>query len=164
MIILEPEDEKIRKRLLARFAAKARRAVGLHGEVNVRITSSAEMRQLNRRFRKKNTATDVLSFPMDGGSLAGDIAISQEIATSSAAELGHSAETELKILILHGLLHLAGYDHETDTGEMLAREASLRRELGLPTGLTERAHLSGGKAASPRRRKSVASSRRGRTR
>ena len=72
--------------------------------------------------------------------LAGDIAISAEIAAANAAELGHSAETELKILILHGLLHLAGYDHENDKGEMRAYEARLQKQFGLPTGLIERTH------------------------
>ena len=86
----------------------------LRGDVSIRITSSREMRELNRRFRKKNKPTDVLSFPSNLPKWAGDIAISAEIAASNAAELGHSTETELKILILHGLLHLAGYDHETD--------------------------------------------------
>ncbi len=140
MIILEHEDEAIRERALALFAGIARRAVRLPGDVSIRITSSLEMRELNRRFRKKNQPTDVLSFPSNLPKWAGDIAISVEIAASNAAQLGHSTETELKILILHGLLHLAGYDHETDRGEMLARETKLRRQLKLPVGLIERSH------------------------
>ena len=118
MIILEHEDNGIRERALALFTARARRAVGVRGELSVRITSNAEMRDMNRRFRQKNKPTDVLSFPSEMPKLAGDIAISVEIATANANQLGHSVETELKILILHGLLHLAGYDHETDDGEM----------------------------------------------
>jgi probable rRNA maturation factor len=70
----------------------------------------------------------------------GELAISAEIAAANAAALGHSTETELRILILHGLLHLAGYDHETDKGEMRARELKLRMQLKLPVGLIERAH------------------------
>ena len=140
MIILEHEDEEIRERALALFAGKARRAVRLRGEVSIRITSSREMRELNRRFRRKNKPTDVLSFPSNLPKWAGDIAISAEIAAANAAQLGHSTETELKILILHGLLHLAGYDHETDRGEMQARETKLRRQLKLPVGLIERSH------------------------
>jgi probable rRNA maturation factor len=139
VIILEQENKEVRQRALALFVAKARRAVGLRGEVTIRVTSSAEMRELNRRFRKKSQPTDVLSFPSGLPELAGDIAISADIAAASAAELGHPAETELKILILHGLLHLAGYDHEADDGEMQVREVSLRRKLGLPVGLIERA-------------------------
>ena len=106
------------------------------------------MQALNRRFRKKNKATDVLSFPSQAPGVAGDIAISLEIAAANAAELGHDLATEVKILILHGLLHLAGFDHEIDGGEMLAREVSLRRELKLPVGLIERrqqASAKGGK-------------------
>ncbi len=158
VIILEQKNNEVRQRALALFAAKSRRAVGLRGEVTIRITSSAEMQELNRRFRKKSKSTDVLSFPSGVPELAGDIAISAEIAAASAAELGHSTETELKILILHGLLHLAGYDHEADAGEMQSREASLRRELGLPVGLIERAQ---GTADRPKSRRAASSLKRG---
>jgi probable rRNA maturation factor len=72
--------------------------------------------------------------------LAGDIAISADIAAANAADLGHSTEIEMKVLILHGLLHLAGYDHKTDDGAMQAREGELRQQLRLPTGLIERAN------------------------
>jgi len=108
----------------------------------VRVTSSQEMRVLNRRFRRQNRATDVLSFPSELPEISGDIAVSAEIAAANAAELGHSTEMELKILILHGLLHLAGYDHQTDAGEMRRREAELRRRFKLPVGLIERTHSS----------------------
>ena len=93
---------------------------------------------------------------------AGDIAISAEIAEQNAAELGHSTETELRILILHGLLHLAGYDHEADNGEMRVRETKLRQQLKLPTGLIERAHAAqseparkAGKRSTNRKRQGV---------
>ena len=79
--------------------------------------------------------------------LAGDIAISAEIAAANAADVGHSTEIELKVLILHGLLHLAGYDHETDKGEMQARETKMRQQLGLPPGLIERTHATGKRRA-----------------
>ena len=125
---------------LSRFANRAQRALSLRGDVNISITSSSEMRSLNRRFRGKNKATDVLSFPSQSPGVAGDIAISLEIAADSAAELGYDLATEVKILILHGMLHLAGYDHEIDDGEMRAREASLRQKFKLPGGLIERAH------------------------
>ena len=140
MIILEHETEGTSARALSRFAAKAQRAVGLRGEVNIRVASNRELQELNRRFRKKNQSTDVLSFPSETPKLAGDIAISGEIAAANAAELGHSTEAEVKVLILHGLLHLANYDHEIDDGEMRTRETTLRRKLGLPVGLIERAH------------------------
>jgi len=160
VIILEHEDEDIRERALALFAGKARRAVRLRGEVNIRVTSSREMRELNRRFRRKNQTTDVLSFPSTLHKLAGDIAISAEIAASNAAQLGHSTETELKILILHGLLHLAGYDHEADRGEMLARETRLRQQLKLPVGLIERTHGPAGERSALRGGKSAAAAKR----
>ncbi|HLI64460.1 MAG TPA: rRNA maturation RNase YbeY [Terriglobales bacterium] len=140
MITLEHEGEGLSRQALARFAAQAAHAVKLRGEVHIRITSSREMKALNLRFRKKNQATDVLSFPAGMAKIAGDIAISEEIAAANAAELGHSVEAELKVLILHGLLHLAGHDHERDDGEMYAQEAELRRRFKLPLGLTERAH------------------------
>ena len=161
MIILEHETEGTSARALGRFAAKAQRAVGLRGEVNIRIASNPELQELNRRFRKKNRPTDVLSFPSESPKLAGDIAISGEIAAANAAEMGHPAQTELKVLILHGLLHLAGYDHETDQGEMQTRETSLRRKLGLPVGLIERAHATLHQRPAGRKpaRKSVRSSR-----
>ncbi len=149
VIILEHDDNEIRGRALSLFAGRARRAVGLRGEVDIRITSNTEMQALNRRFRKKNKSTDVLSFPSDIPGVAGDIAISAEIAAANAGELGHSTETEVKILVLHGMLHLAGFDHESDEGEMRARESSLRLKLGLPVGLIERTHAAPAKARKP---------------
>jgi probable rRNA maturation factor len=124
---------------LSRFVLRATRAVRLKGEVNVLVTSSQELRKLNRRFRGKNQPTDVLSFPSglaDG--LAGDVAISAEIAAKNAQQLGHSTAQEVEILTLHGVLHLAGYDHERDHGEMARKERRLRKSLGLPLGLIER--------------------------
>ena len=161
MIILEHDSNEIHQRALTLFATKAKRAVGARGELSIRITSSAEMRKLNLRFRRKNNPTDVLSFPADALELAGDIAISAEIAAANAVQLGHSVDTELKILILHGLLHLAGYDHETDAGEMQAQEARLRRRLNLPVGLIERTN--GGNLRA-RRRKVASTARQGRRR
>jgi len=128
---------------LQRFLRAAQRAVGISGEVNVLITSDEEMRRLNREFRGKDKPTDVLSFPAAQNGrvkLAGDIAISREIARHNAKMLRHSLETELKVLLLHGLLHLAGHDHESDTGEMATLERELRAKLKLPTGLIERAN------------------------
>lgn len=135
---------------LSRFVRKAQRAVGLLGEVNVRITNASEMRRLNRQFRKKDKSTDVISFPaFQNGKvhLAGDIAISADIARENAKSLGHSLEDELKILLLHGLLHLAGHDHESDNGEMGRLEQKLRVQLSLPTGLIERTN--GGQSRRP---------------
>lgn len=148
MVVLEQQDGEGGKGALLLFAQRAQRAVGLKGEVNIRVASDAELRELNRRFRRKNTPTDVLSFPSGTQSLAGDIAISGQIAARNAVQLGHSCETELKILILHGLLHLAGYDHENDSGEMAKKEIALRLKFKLPVGLIERTRPSESKKRS----------------
>jgi probable rRNA maturation factor len=127
---------------LTRFLNRARALVGLTGEVEVLLTSDAALKRLNRQFRNKNKPTDILSFPTPAeiaDQHAGDLAISLETAARQAAEHAHSLRDELRILILHGLLHLAGEDHETDSGEMAARELMLRRQLRLPLSLIERA-------------------------
>jgi probable rRNA maturation factor len=128
-------------RTLARFLAAAQAAVRLKGQVTVLLTTDAAIAKLNKQFRGKNKATDVLSFPAAGlgaEGMAGDLAISVTTALGQAAEQGHSLSTEIKVLVLHGLLHLAGYDHEADEGQMARRERKLRAELGLPQGLIER--------------------------
>jgi probable rRNA maturation factor len=143
-------------RSLALFLRKAQAAVRLRGQVSVLLTTDAAIRKLNRQFRGKNKATDVLSFPAvdlfpvsrsrpgaPADRIAGDLAISVDTAREQAEAFGHSLGTELKVLILHGLLHLAGFDHETDGGEMAKREGALRAKLGLPLGLIERAENSG---------------------
>ena len=129
-------------RSLARFLSRAQAAVGLRGEVTVLLTTNAATRKLNRRFRGKNKTTDVLSFPAGTTGpekIAGDLAISVDTARRQGTACGHSLGTELKILMLHGLLHLAGYDHEIDAGRMARRERLLRGRLNLPQGLIERA-------------------------
>jgi probable rRNA maturation factor len=132
-------------RTLARFLRVAQDAVKLRGQVTVLLTTDAEIRRLNRQFRGKNKATDVLSFPADSlgaERIAGDLAISVPTARRQSAEQGHALSVEIKVLILHGLLHLAGYDHEADGGLMARRERLLRARLGLPQGLIERAGVS----------------------
>jgi probable rRNA maturation factor len=125
---------------LARFVNRARAAVGLEGEVHVLLTGDATLRRLNRQFRGKDKVTDVLSFPAaeSGAGVAGDLAISLETAARQAARFGHSLRDEVRVLLLHGVLHLAGFDHETDAGEMAAREAKLRLGLGLESSLIAR--------------------------
>jgi probable rRNA maturation factor len=140
---------------LGRFLARARRAAGLRGAVNVLLTSSAEMKSLNRRFRGKDEPTDVLSFPAEPGArkqFAGEIAISAEIAAKNARALGHSPAEEVKILVLHGVLHLRGYDHQCDNGRMARREKQLRAKLHLPIGLIERATIERTSPAARRKR------------
>jgi len=97
------------------------------------------MRALNRQFRGKDKVTDVLSFPAESRGFMGDIVIAAGVSQRQAREAGHSAQTELRVLALHGLLHLLGYDHEGDDGRMARAEARLRRKAGLPEGLIERA-------------------------
>ncbi|MGD0830730.1 MAG: rRNA maturation RNase YbeY [Terracidiphilus sp.] len=129
-------------RTLARFLTLAQSAVRLRGEVAVQLTTDTAIRKLNRQFRGKNKATDVLSFPAAGigaEEIAGDLAISLPTARKQAVQQGHSLSIELKVLILHGLLHLAGHDHEADQGQMARRERLLRSRLRLPQGLIERA-------------------------
>lgn len=139
-IILKGRVPELSERALERFATEACGAAGLQGAITVLITSSREMKRLNSRFRKRRYETDVLSFPppVPGNGFAGDIAISLDLAARNARRLGHSVAAELRMLILHGVLHLAGYDHESDRGEMAEKERRLRRKLALPTGLIER--------------------------
>jgi len=135
---------------LARYLREAQAVVGLKGEVSVLLTTDEGIRGLNRRFRKKNKATDVLSFPAEAGfGVAGDLAISVDTASRQAEEQGHRLSVELRVLMLHGLLHLAGFDHEVDAGEMARKERRLRTKLGLPLGLIERADR---EIAAPRRK------------
>ena len=141
MIIFRKPVPELTTAALARFVPRARAAAGLRGSVNVLVTSGREMQTLNRRFRGRNQETDVLSFPAAPGMVkgfAGDIAVSARMAARNAQQLGHSHADEIKILILHGMLHLAGHDHELDNGQMARREAQLRKSLGLPVGLIER--------------------------
>jgi probable rRNA maturation factor len=146
LVILRKQVAGLSDTALAKFVGRASRAVKLRGVVNVLVTGNLELQALNRRFRGKDKPTDVLSFvpdPFVSGAvpwngLAGDIAISAEIARQNARRLGHSAAQEIKVLALHGVLHLAGYDHEQDGGTMSGKEAALRQSLGLPSGLIER--------------------------
>jgi probable rRNA maturation factor len=105
----------------------------LRAEFTCLVTTDAELKRLNREFRKKDYATDVLSFP---GSQ--ELAISYRRARTQAAEFSHRVEDEIRILMLHGVLHLLGMDHETDNGAMARREAIWRRKLGLPNSLIQR--------------------------
>ena len=160
-MILQKKVAGLTADALDRFVLRARKAVGLQGRVNLLVTSSAAVCALNRQFRGKNKATDVLSFPSASASnfgkrqlLAGDVAISADIALQNSIRLGHAASDEIKLLALHGILHLAGFDHERDNGEMARKEAKLRRALKLPAALIER--VENGVRRSPRKRTSAA--------
>ena len=132
------------------------------GLVSIAIVSDVQIKTLNRRFRRVNHATDVLSFPNIGRSFQGrqpvaglkgprymsndtsehlgDIVIARGVARRQAKDAGHSERTEWRVLALHGLLHLLGYDHEGDNGRMQRVERRLRRKGGLRDGLIDRAH------------------------
>ena len=147
MVIWEKSVPGLTDAAFRSFLLRARRAAGLAGGVQVLVTGNSHMRALNRQFRRKDKPTDVLSFPADVSvklakpslEAAGEIAISAEVAARSARLLGHSVGDEIKILALHGILHLAGYDHEHDEGQMARKEARLRHALRLPGGLIQRA-------------------------
>jgi len=141
MVIFQKRVVGLTESALDRFLSRARRITGLRGSVTVLLTSSRELRRLNLRFRGKDKPTDVLSFPahsLGARGFAGDLAISADIASQNARRLGHSPAEEVKILALHGVLHLRGYDHETDAGTMARKEEKLRKQLGLPMALIER--------------------------
>ena len=130
---------------LVAFAALLQRHVTGGRPFNCLLTGDAELQKLNRQFRKKNKATDVLSFPskikgpaIDGEPSAGDLAISLDRARAQAKEFGHRIGDEIRILMLHGALHLTGLDHETDSGEMARVELAWRKKLKLPAGVIER--------------------------
>src|SRR5438874_7193779 len=108
------------------------------GAMTVAIVSDARVRALNRRYRRKDNVTDVLSFPSDERGYLGDVVIASGVAVRQARDAGHSLATELRVLALHGLLHLLGYDHERDDGRMARLERRLRTRGGLRAGLIER--------------------------
>src|SRR5262249_53536673 len=125
------------ERSLGSFAAKLEAEVTRGKAFDCLITTDSELRGLNHTFRGKDTATDVLSFPSTGPRL-GDLAISLQRARAQAKHFGHAVEQEIRILMLHGVLHLLGMDHEDDSGRMARAEKRWRARLGLPPGLTER--------------------------
>jgi len=165
MITVDPEANSRKKSgnsaklflpALRPFLRRARLAVPVEGQVSVLLTADPAIKRLNQIFRGIDKATDVLSFPAlavptqkrasrsrssqraQAPAVAGDLAISLDTAARQAAQFGHPLVVELKILMLHGLLHLAGYDHETDAGEMAALEEQLRRRFRLPSALIAR--------------------------
>jgi len=133
----------LKHRRIEQFAGVVKEQVARGREFHCLVTGDAELRKLNLQFRGKDAATDVLSFPSGQNNPLGDIAISLGHARAQAREFGHSTEDEICILLLHGVLHLLGMDHETDQGRMARAEIRWRRRLGLPVGLIERASRPG---------------------
>lgn len=178
VFVSDGRGRPLREAGLSRWLAAAAPARA-RGEVAVALVTDAHIAKLNQQYRHKNTATDVLSFPFEharsripAGSRIpdpgarqrspqlGDIVIATGVARRQAREAGHSYATELRVLALHGLLHLLGYDHDdkADAGRMSRVEARLRRRAGLPSGLIERSGTAAAgtlKARSRRRRRKV---------
>ena len=160
MLIFETAVKRVSAAVLQRFVSRAQKLAKVTGEVDVLISTNQRLQALNRRFRRKNKPTDVLSFPRPTG---GDIAISADIARENAALYGHGPAEELKILVLHGMLHLAGHDHESDNGHMALIESRLRAQLKLPASLIDRTHAPAlrnaaqAKSAQPKTRLAVTS-------
>jgi probable rRNA maturation factor len=128
-----------RRRNVERFARRLQAEVANGQPFGCLITGDAELRRLNREFRGLDYSTDVLSFPAATPSAyLGDLAISLGRARAQAREFGHDIEQEVQILMLHGLLHLLGFDHETDRGQMARAEKRWRTRLGLANSLIER--------------------------
>ena len=131
-VVNRQRGKKLDTEAWSRFAGKALEAIGKHGSSStIAFVSDRRIRDLNRRFRNVDKPTDVLSFPSEEETNLGDIAISVETAAAQAKENGLTFDTEIAQLILHGLLHLSGYDHETDNGEMNRLELRLRKKLGI---------------------------------
>jgi len=107
--------------------------------MTVALVPDSRIQELNRTFRQVDEPTDVLSFPADEPGALGDVVIARGVARQQARGAGHDVDTEIRVLALHGLLHLLGYDHEHDGGRMARLEARLRRKGGLREGLIERA-------------------------
>ena len=141
----------LRRAPIERFALKLQDEVGKGRAFDCLISGDAELRRLNRDFRGKDYPTDVLSFPAGVRTSAlgprlsrtrlGDVAISLPRARAQARKFGHSITQEIRVLMLHGVLHLLGMDHETDRGRMARVEKRWRTRLALPNGVIERVQI-----------------------
>lgn len=150
VLVTDGRGQALRDGGLARWLARVAPRTAT-GEVGIALVADARMRVLNRSYRRKDYATDVLSFPagLSSHELAseraalplGDLVIATGVAARQARDAGHSVQTELRILALHGLLHLLGYDHDdpADQGRMARAEARLLRKGGVKHGLIQRA-------------------------
>jgi probable rRNA maturation factor len=137
MVLYRGVRVRLPRRQVERFARELRRRIARKRGFVCLITQDRELRRLNRQFLSRDYATDVLSFPGACGA-PGEMAISAQRAAVQAREHGHTVADEICVLMLHGVLHLAGMDHETDGGCMARAEVRWRKKLGLPSGLMER--------------------------
>jgi probable rRNA maturation factor len=139
IVLFRRAPAELNRSHLERFARTLRDAVAKERAFTCLITGDGDLRRLNRDFLGKDYATDVLSFPAPPSSATlGEMAISAARARAQGKAFGHSLENEIRILMLHGLLHLLGMDHETDRGQMRRAESRWRRRLALPASLIER--------------------------
>lgn len=138
VLVTDAAGRRAKSQTLARWMERHAPARA-RGRVVVALVSDTAMQRLNHRFRGKNVPTDVLSFPSDEPGWLGELAIATGVCRRQARAEGHTPDVEQRVLALHGLLHLLGYDHETDDGAMRRAEERLRRRAGLPSGLIRRA-------------------------
>jgi len=148
LVVFAHAPSRLRRTPVKQQALELMRQVARGREFTCLLTDDEELRRLNRTWRHKDEPTDVLSFPAaglpaaartaTGDAALGELAISWQRAQAQAGERGHTLEEEIAILMLHGVLHLMGMDHETDHGQMRRAETKWRRKLGLPSGLIER--------------------------
>lgn len=136
MVVNRQKRFRVVQKPLRAFAARLARVLRIEaGAFTVALVSDREIARLNGRFRGLTKPTDVLAFPSGNGTgrtaYRGDVVVSVEMARRNAARYGHSVREEIKLLTLHGVLHLLGYDHASDEGQMNRREHQLRRRLGL---------------------------------
>jgi probable rRNA maturation factor len=138
-VLFQVPARGIRRLEIREFACRVQQEVAAGHTFTCLVTSDAELAAWNRQYRKKNYPTDVLSFPSGNPNEGiGELAISFDRAREQALEHGHSSAEELRILMLHGVLHLIGLDHERDNGQMAKAERRWRKHYGLPAGLIER--------------------------
>lgn len=143
MVLMRRAPSGLRRAPLEAFAHRLRERVTAGRRFQCLITDDGELQRLNREFLGNDYPTDVLSFPAAESERTpaglGEVAISYQRARGQARAFGHSVSNEIRILMLHGVLHLMGMDHERDHGDMARAEAAWRHKLGLPTSLIERA-------------------------
>ncbi|MEO7649602.1 MAG: rRNA maturation RNase YbeY [Bryobacteraceae bacterium] len=137
-MVLFRTPARLPRRKVKAFARELRDQVSGGRGFTCLVTDDDELRKLNNTFLRNDYATDVLSFPEPGDESMGEIAISVERAVEQAAEHGHTLGQEIEVLMLHGVLHLLGMDHEKDTGQMARAESRWRKKLDLPSGLIAR--------------------------
>jgi len=149
--VTDAHGRRLRSQTLARWM-EAHAPTRARGRVVVALVTDARMRRFNAQFRKQDYATDVLSFPSIAPGELGEIAIASGVCRRQASAAGHSEAVELRVLALHGLLHLMGYDHDdrADNGEMRRVEERLRKKAGLPAGLIVRGNAGTGRRRAAR--------------